>query len=163
MRKADQWIQVSAYPGGDNNSITSYTFKAVAVSAMRQELETTAGAMASELQASGRMALYGINFATNSAAIGPEPDKALGEIVTLLNNQPIWNITVEGHTDDIGAKAANQTLSQKRAEAVVTWLVAHQIVRARLAAVGFGDTKPLQGNSTEEGHARNRRVELVKR
>ena len=89
MRKVDQWVQVSAYPGGDNNSITFYTFKAVAVSAMKQEMAATAEAMASELQTSGRMALYGINFATNSAAISSETsDKVLGEIVTLLNNQP---------------------------------------------------------------------------
>ena len=164
MRKVDQWVQVSAYPGGDNNSITFYTFKAVAVSAMKQEMEATAEAMASELQTSGRMALYGINFATNSAAISSETsDKVLGEIVTLLNNQPTWKITVEGHTDNVGAKAANQTLSQKRADAVVTWLAAHQIARDRLAAAGFGDTKPLQDNATEEGRAKNRRVEIVKR
>lgn len=120
--------------------------------------------MASELQTSGRMALYGINFATNSAAISSETsDKVLGEIVTLLNNQPTWKITVEGHTDNVGAKAANQTLSQKRADAVVTWLAAHQIARDRLAAAGFGDTKPLQDNATEEGRAKNRRVEIVKR
>jgi len=162
-RKADQWIQVTSSPGGDNNSITYYTFKAVTVSAMKQEMEATAEAIASELQSSGRMALYGIQFATNSAAITPASDKALGEIATLLKSQPDWKITVEGHTDNVGAKAANQTLSQKRAEAVVVWLVSHEIDRARLAAAGFGDTKPVQDNATEEGRAKNRRVELVKR
>src|SRR6187399_2562546 len=57
-RKADQWVQVSASVGGDNNSVTFYTFKAIAVSAMKQEMEATAEAIASELQSSGRMALY---------------------------------------------------------------------------------------------------------
>jgi outer membrane protein OmpA-like peptidoglycan-associated protein len=163
VRKGDQWIQVTSSAGGDNNAITFYAFKAVAVSAMKQDMEATAEAIASELQTSGRMALYGINFATNSAAITPESDKALGEIATLLKNQPEWKITVEGHTDNVGAKAANQALSQKRAESVVAWLGNHEVDRARLAAAGFGDTKPVQENTSEEGRAKNRRVELVKR
>ena len=62
-----------------------------------------------------------------------------------------------------GAKSANQALSQKRAEAVVAWLSNHEVDRARLAAAGLGDTKPVQDNATEEGRAKNRRVELVKR
>ena len=70
---------------------------------------------------------------------------------------------MEGHTGNVGAKAANQALSQKRAEAVVTWLSAHEVNRARLAAAGFGDTKPVQDNGSEEGRLKNRRVELVKR
>lgn len=163
MRKADQWIQVSSNAGGDNNSITFYTFKAIAVSAMKQEMEATAEVIASELQSSGRMALYGINFATNSALITPESDKVLTEIVTLLKNQPDWKITVEGHTDNIGVKSANQLLSQKRAEAVVSWLSTHGVDRPRLAAAGYGDTKPVQENATEDGRSKNRRVELVKR
>ena len=163
MRKADQWIQVTSNAGGDNNGITFYTFKAVAVSAMKQDMVATAEAIASELETSGRMALYGINFATNSAVIAPESDKVLAEIAALLKNQPEWKITVEGHTDSVGAKSANQALSQKRAEAVVAWLSSQQVDRARLAAAGFGDTKPVQDNATEEGRAKNRRVELVKR
>ena len=163
MRKGDQWVQVTANPGGDNNSITFYTFKAVAVSLMKQDMEATADAIASELQSSGHMALYGIQFATNSAAIAPDSDKVLGEIATLLKNQPDWKITVEGHTDNVGAKAANKALSQRRAESVVAWLGDHAVDRSRLAAAGLGDTKPVQDNTTEEGRAKNRRVELVKR
>lgn len=163
MRKGDQWIQVYSSVGGDNNSITFYTLKSVLVSAMKQEMEATADAIANELQSSGRMALYGIQFATNSATITAESDQTLGEIATLLKNQPEWKITVEGHTDNIGQKAANQTLSQKRAEAVVAWLSSHEVDRGRLAAAGFGDTKPVQDNGTDEGRAKNRRVELVKR
>lgn len=109
------------------------------------------------------MALYGINFATNSAVIAPESDKVLAEIAALLRNQPEWRITVEGHTDNAGTKSANQALSQKRAEAVVAWLSNQQVDRVRLSAAGFGDTKPVQDNATEEGRAKNRRVELVKR
>ena len=71
--------------------------------------------------------------------------------------------TMEGHTDNVGAKSANQTLSEKRAEAVVAWLADHHIARTRVAAAGFGDAKPIQDNSTEEGRAKNCRVELAKR
>ena len=163
MRQRDQWVQVTSSAGGDNNSITFYTFKAVAVTAMKQEMEATADAIANELQASGHMALYGITFATNSAATTPESDKVLTEIAALLKNQPEWNITVEGHTDNVGAKSANQMLSQKRAEAVVAWLGSHGVDRARLKASGLGDTKPVGDNATDEGRAKNRRVELVKR
>ena len=163
MRKADQWVQVASNPSGDNDSITVYVFKAIAVGAMKQDMVATAEAIASALETSGRIALYGITFATNSAAITAESDKALGEIATLLKNQPDWKITVEGHTDNAGAKAANQALSQKRAEAVVAWLSKHEVDRARLSAAGFGDTKPVEDNSTEDGRAKNRRVELVKR
>ena len=163
MRKADQWIQIASHAGGDNDIVTFYEFKAVAVKAMTQDMEATAEAIASELGTSGRMALYGIGFANNQAVITQESDKVLAEIVTLLKNQPDWNITVEGHTDNVGAKGANQILSRNRADAVVAWLVSHGVDRARLATAGFGDTKPVQDNSTEEGRAKNRRVELVKR
>jgi len=69
---------------------------------------------------------------------------------------------VEGHTDNVGRAAANQTLSQQRAEAVVAWLAARGIDAARLGAAGLGDSKPLADNGSEEGRAKNRRVELVK-
>ena len=70
---------------------------------------------------------------------------------------------MEGHTGNVGAKAANQALSQKRAEAVGTWPRAHEVNGARLAAVGFGDTTPVQDNGSEEGRLKNGRVALAKR
>ena len=69
---------------------------------------------------------------------------------------------MEGHTDNQGSAAANQALSEKRAQAVVAWLTAHGIPATRLSAKGFGQTKPLIDNGTEDGRAKNRRVELVK-
>lgn len=71
-------------------------------------------------------------------------------------------LRVEGHTDNAGTRATNQKLSEQRAAAVVSWLAAHGIDRSRLAAQGFADTKPVADNSSEEGRAKNRRVELVK-
>ena len=74
-----------------------------------------------------------------------------------------YQTVFNGRTDNVGAKSANQAISQKRAEAVITWLSAHEVNRARLAAAGFGGTKPVQDNGAEDGRQKNRRVELVKR
>ena len=71
-------------------------------------------------------------------------------------------VRIEGHTDNVGDKTANQGLSERRAQAVIGWLVAHGINGGRLSARGYGDSKPVADNSTDEGRARNRRVELVK-
>jgi len=73
-------------------------------------------------------------------------------------------LTIEGHTDNTGSAAANQTLSEQRAAAVKQYLVAHYGVdAARLDAKGFGASKPVASNDTPEGRQQNRRVELVKR
>ena len=86
----------------------------------------------------------------------------LAQVAALLNDEPDWKMKIEGHTDSTGTKPANQALSQQRAAAVVAWLVKDGIAASRLTAVGMGDAQPLADNSTEDGRARNRRVELVK-
>lgn len=73
------------------------------------------------------------------------------------------NLEVQGHTDNQGNAAANQTLSERRAQAVVEWLSTHGVEGARLTAKGLGQTKPVADNSIDDGRAKNRRVELVKR
>ena len=83
-------------------------------------------------------------------------------MLKLLQDNPDLKLRVEGHTDNVGAKAANQLLSQKRAQAVMGWLIANGIDASRLTAQGFGDSKPVGDNSTEDGRAKNRRVELAK-
>ena len=122
----------------------------------------TADSLAKEISKSGRVAVYGINFDTGKANLRPESDKVLAEIETLLTNNVFWKMKVEGHTDNVGAKAANQALSEQRAVAVVDWLTRHGVDRARLTSQGFGDTRPVTDNGSEEGRAKNRRVELVK-
>jgi len=83
-------------------------------------------------------------------------------VLALLQGQPDWKLRIEGHTDSTGTREGNQALSQQRAAAVVAWLVKNGVAVSRLAAVGLGDTKPVADNKTEEGRARNRRVELAK-
>ncbi|MEP7325820.1 MAG: OmpA family protein [Gemmatimonadota bacterium] len=116
-----------------------------------------------ELSASGRVATQGIYFDTGSDRIRPESSPTLKEIAQMLSEHPDLQLTIEGHTDNVGAAATNQTLSEQRAEAVKQALsTVYQIDPARLTARGFGSTKPALPNDTPEGRQANRRVELVK-
>jgi OOP family OmpA-OmpF porin len=102
-----------------------------------------------------------VNFETGSAKLLPESDVILGEVSKVLKDHPqIKSISVEGHTDDRGSAALNKALSQHRAESVVGWLAAHGIDSSRLSAAGFGPSRPIDSNSTEEGRQTNRRVEF---
>ncbi len=89
-------------------------------------------------------------------------EKILSEIAKLVQQNADLKLRVEGHTDNQGNAAANQTLSEKRAQAVVAWLSAHNVPAARLTTKGLGQTQPVADNSSEDGRAKNRRVELVK-
>ena len=115
------------------------------------------------LAESGRVATQGIYFDTGSDRVRPESSPTLKEIATMLKEHEDLRLTIEGHTDDVGAAAANQTLSEKRAAAVKAALVAsYGVDAARLESKGLGATKPAAKNDTAEGRQTNRRVELVK-
>ena len=115
-----------------------------------------------ELDAKGQVALY-INFDTDKTTIKSDSAAIVAQVVKLLNDNPSLNLVVEGHTDNQGAAPHNQTLSEGRANSVVGALMAQGIAMSRLQPKGFGQTKPLADNGTEDGRAKNRRVELVKR
>lgn len=115
------------------------------------------------LAAKGRVATQGILFDTGSDRIRPESTPTLKEIGAMLKEHADLRLTIEGHTDDVGDAKANQSLSERRAEAVKAYLVEeYRIDGARLEAKGFGASKPAVANSTAEGRQQNRRVELVK-
>ncbi len=158
-QKDGVWITTRAQPWNDQSM---YELVAVRTKAMAQEMKASADAWAAEIARTGRVAVYGINFDTGKAAVRPDSEPVLQEIVKLLKAQPTLKLKIEGHTDNVGAKAANQKLSEERAASVVAWLAAHGIDKARLASAGFGDSKPVGENTTEAGRAKNRRVELVK-
>ncbi|MEO8194773.1 MAG: OmpA family protein [Gemmatimonadales bacterium] len=117
--------------------------------------------MKKELDAKGHVALY-INFDFDKADIKPESQPIIGQIVKLLKNNPSLYLAVEGHTDDAGRPAYNRRLSNDRAKSVVAALTAQGIEAGRVAAFGYGPDRPIADNGTDEGRARNRRVELVK-
>jgi outer membrane protein OmpA-like peptidoglycan-associated protein len=117
----------------------------------------------SGLAKSGRVELHGIYFDVASATIRPESEPVLKEIADALTQNPSWKLSVEGHTDSVGGDAANIDLSQRRAGSVKEALVTrYHIAGPRLATAGFGASRPKETNSTLEGRARNRRVELVR-
>jgi len=110
-----------------------------------------------------RLEIPGVYFAFGTAAIDPISDRALAELAKGLAGHPDWKVTVEGHTDSVGTDAANQALSERRAEAVRARLAQrHGVNTGTWGAVGYGAIKPRESNATIEGRARNRRVELVR-
>ena len=123
----------------------------------------TMDAMKQALDAQGRISLYGITFDFDSARITPTSAQSLDEIEKLLSAYPDLNVEVVGHTDNQGAADYNRTLSKRRADAVVGSLVARGIDMGRLTPRGAGAGEPVADNTSEEGRAKNRRVELVKR
>lgn len=118
--------------------------------------------MIDTINMAGRVALY-INFDTGKDVIRSESRQIIDQIAEMLKSDPALNIIVEGHTDSTGDPAGNQRLSEMRADAVVAALVERGIDAARLSSKGFGRTKPVADNGTEEGRAKNRRVELVRK
>ncbi len=105
--------------------------------------------------------LRSVFFESGSAQLINESESQLLALKQVLDQHPEWKIEVQGHTDNVGQKQANQLLSQERAAAVVQWLTEHSIDADRLSAVGFGDTKPIGRNDTEEGRRQNRRVAFL--
>jgi OmpA-OmpF porin, OOP family len=159
-RKGGQWMQVHSFnPGGGT---FGYRQTAVLVKGMEQEMVANADAWADEINRTGSCSIYGILFDTGKSTIQAESKECLDEVVKLLRANPTWRMQIEGHTDNVGAKAANQTLSEQRAAAVVAWLTANGIEKSRLTSRGFGDSTPVADNTTEEGRSKNRRVALKK-
>ena len=159
-RKGNQWMQIHSFnPGGGT---FGYHQTAVLVKAMQQEMVANADAWAEEINRTGSCSIYGILFDTGKSTIQPESRTCLEEVVKLLRANPSLLMQVEGHTENVGAKASNQTLSEQRAADVVTWLIANGIDKSRLTSRGFGDSNPVAENTTDDGRAKNRRVTLKK-
>ncbi len=114
------------------------------------------------MMSDGKFITYGITFDVGKAVIKPESMGEISRIVQLMNENPSLKFSVEGHTDSTGNAASNQKLSEQRSQAIVAKLVEMGIAADRLTAVGKGQNSPLADNSTDEGRAKNRRVEFVK-
>jgi OOP family OmpA-OmpF porin len=106
--------------------------------------------------------LEGVNFETNKATLLPTATEILDRVATTLVANPEVRVEVAGYTDSQGAAAYNQRLSQSRAESVRTYLMSKGVNENQLVARGFGEENPIAANTTAEGRAQNRRVELHK-
>ena len=120
-----------------------------------------ASEMKTALDKDGRITLY-VNFDFNKATLKPDAQPVIAQVAALLKANPDLRFSVEGHTDSIGLHDYNVKLSKDRAASVVAALVAQSIAANRLSSTGFGPDKPIAPNDTDEGRAKNRRVELVK-
>ena len=105
--------------------------------------------------------LRNVFFEFDRAEIKSESEVELMEVVRLLRAHPRWKVEVQGHTDSIGTAEYNQQLSQRRAEAVRQFLIQRGIQADRIGARGYGGSRPIASNATEEGRALNRRTEIV--
>jgi OOP family OmpA-OmpF porin len=158
LQKDDKetWVRVSS---GDN----LYRLWIVEKEVMKQEVVANAEAMGNDINSTGHVSVYGIYFDTGKSEIKPESDAAISEIAKLLNNNGALKIYVVGHTDNVGSFDSNMKLSKERADAVAKTLTGkYGIAATRLKPHGVASLSPVTSNDTEEGRAKNRRVELVK-
>jgi len=117
---------------------------------------------AKEIGEKGKTAIYGIHFDTNKAEIKPESETALKEVSKLLSQNTGLKLYIVGHTDNVGEFDYNMKLSQARAESVVKELTSkYGVASDRVKPYGVGPLSPVASNKTEEGRAKNRRVELI--
>ena len=152
----ESWIEVRSF----NNM---YRLTIVEKETMKQEVVADATAMGNDISATGHVAVYGIYFDTGKSEIKSESEAALAEISTLLKNNGTLKVYVVGHTDNVGNIDSNMRLSMDRANAVTKALTGnHAIAADRMKPYGVASLAPVASNDTEEGRAKNRRVELVK-
>ncbi len=152
------WVRVE--PEIFSAPAQSYRLQIVEVAALKQVV--SANKLLDELNRNGFVALY-INFDTGKSDLKADGQATVREIVAALRSAPALKLAIEGHTDNVGQPAANKALSERRARSVMAAVVAGGIDAKRLTASGFGQERPIADNRSEEGRAKNRRVELVKR
>ena len=146
------------------DSRTDAELYVIEVKPMESDLITVnAASLANDINRTGHASVYGIYFDTGKADVKPESDATLSEIAKLIQGDPTLKLYVVGHTDNQGALDLNMDLALRRAQAVLAALTTKYAVPAgRLKAYGCGPYAPVASNDSEDGRAKNRRVELVK-
>jgi len=139
-------IWVSLHDGGGDYTI--------------QVADAGADDIGKELDRDCHVALYGIHFDFNKATLRPDSEPVLEKVLALVKERPDLKLEIEGHTDNVGGEDYNQKLSESRANAVIDWLRAKSVAAGRLTAHGYGMKMPIADNGSDEGRAKNRRVEL---
>jgi len=154
-RKGETDIIVSA-EGYTFQTITLPNEKAIDdLSLQPLELELT------RVEKGGKLSIESIYFKIGSANLEPASIPVLQQLYQMMRENPEIRIEIEGHTDSTGTSAFNMKLSQQRAMAVADWLIRNGISSTRITTHGYGDTRPVADNSTEEGRRKNRRTEIL--
>jgi len=155
----EYWVKLFNF-GGTANDVEHFTLYILEMEPMKQEVQ--ASEMLEALNKEGFVALY-INFETGKSDIKPESQPIVDQIFEMLKQNPGLKVSIEGHTDNVGSDKSNQTLSENRAKSVMIALISKGIDKSHLSYKGWGSTKPIADNSTEDGRYKNRRVEIVKK
>ena len=145
--------------GADSNR---FSIQIIQEEVFKQSLVLSPDAIKSELDQNGKVTLDGIYFDFNKATLKVESNKAILSTVALMQRYPDLVLAVHGHTDSKGSDTYNMTLSAERAASVRNAIISHSIENTRLQSQGFGESKPIASNDTDDGRAENRRVELHK-
>ena len=151
--QAPRRVAIQAWGSGENAHVFVKNFR----------MAQGAVPLYDRLASDGKIVTYAITFDTGKATLKPEADVEINRIKGLLDKDPSLKFEVQGHCDNTGSDKVNDPLSQKRAEAIVARLVEMGIGKDRLTAVGKGSHEPIADNGTDEGRAKNRRVEFIKK
>lgn len=158
LKKSGETYWVKVYTDGSG----FYSLETIKEASMRQDVVMTAQEIGDAIRAEGKVSFYGIYFDTDKAILKPESAPTLNNIAEYLKQHAAVKIFVVGHTDNTGSYAKNLTLSRDRANAVVNELVTkYGVNKNQLIAEGVSSLSPVAPNTSEEGKAKNRRVEIV--
>lgn len=155
----EYWVKIDHF-AGNGIDVEAFQLSVLEMEAMKQEIQ--ANEMFEAINKDGFIALY-INFETGKSDIKSESQPIVDQIIEMLKQNSDLKISVEGHTDNVGSDKSNKTLSENRAKSVMNALINGGIEKSRLSSKGWGSTKPVEDNSTEDGRYKNRRVEIVKK
>lgn len=158
------YVQVGLVGGGEEGRVRQFIQVIEPVKLETGKVTVDTRAIQDGLQRDGKIALYGVSFDSNKAVIREQSAEQLEQMAQALKARPQQKVFIVGHTDDQGEFEANMVLSQKRAQAVAEALASkYGIAAARMTARGVANLAPVASNASDEGRARNRRVELVAR
>jgi outer membrane protein OmpA-like peptidoglycan-associated protein len=157
-KEKEYWIQLTRF-AGNGIEVEAFGLNVLEIESMKQEV--VASEMFEKINKEGFIALY-INFETGKSDIKPESQPIIDQLSEMLKQNSTLKISIEGHTDNVGGENTNQPLSESRAKSVNNALISKGIEVSRLKSKGWGQSKPIADNSTEEGRAKNRRVEILK-
>ncbi|MGO4381641.1 OmpA family protein [Pseudoduganella sp. RAF53_2] len=164
MPAGPMYVQVAVVGGGEEGRVRQFIQIIEPTRMDTGKVTVDTRAIQDGLQRDGKIALYGVTFDTNKAVIREQSTEQLEQMAQALKAKPQQKVFIVGHTDDQGEFEANMSLSQKRAQAVAEALSSkYGIAASRLTARGVANLAPVASNASEEGRAKNRRVELVAR
>ncbi len=160
VREVNDEVIVAHY-GKKGRNLWAYLVDHGSDYSIRVGKEAAPDQMKASLASACHVALYGVLFDFNKATLQPASDGPLQQVAALMTANPSLTIEVQGHTDNVGTDAYNQTLSEARAKSVMAWLSQHGVAAGRMTAKGYGKSVPIADNNTDEGRMKNRRVEIA--